>query len=145
MARSPLMFLSLFVFLLAASAQADDPPYATPLSPQATRKGGKLRKGVPDGSKNAKRRIDVRGQCTVLESPLNPITGPCVSVPLELKDRLGASLGVSRTNEKGEFDFAVASEGPYTLAPNSSFYVVVAPLNPIDRGQRVELRIRQKK
>lgn len=135
----------LITLLLSTVALADDPTATTPPAPQAsTRHGGKLRGKVPNGSKNAKLHNDVRGRCTVMESPLNPITGPCVSVPLELKDKAGTSLGVSRTNDKGEFDFEVESDGPYTLAPSSSYYVVVAPLTTVDRGQRVDLRIRQK-
>jgi len=136
------LFLVL-VLLCAVSALAEDPTASAPLAPKATRHGGKV-VGRVGHEKHLKVRNDISGRCIVMESPMNPISGPCVSVPLELKNAKGISMGISRTSAEGMFSFAVEDEGPYTLAPSSSFYVVVSPKTELEKGQRIDFRIRQK-
>jgi hypothetical protein len=138
------LILILILATYSEASFADDPTASPPPTPKATRHGGKLGGKIPNGEKRAKARHDVTGKCTVLETPLNPISGACVSVPLELKDAKGTSLGITRTNAQGEFDFAIEEEGPYKLAPSSSYYVVVSPLQWVVRGQRVDLKIKGK-
>jgi hypothetical protein len=145
------------LILVSLSAFADDSPLGTndtvvPLmppsaespavkTPHAGKHSGKL-----GGEKKAKASASnlLRGHCTLLESPMNPITGPCISVPLELKDEKGVSQGIARTSAQGEFEFDVEAEGPFTLAPSSSYYQLISPTESIHRGDRVNLKIREK-
>jgi hypothetical protein len=133
------------LLLLTGTALADESPSAdTTVTPRATRHGGKLGKRFSTEKGKPKTRAAVHGHCTLLESPLNPITGPCISVPLELKDEKGQSQGVSRTTVQGDFDFTVEGDGPYVLAPTSSHYVVVSPKEAVGKGKAVDLRIRER-
>ena len=144
MSRTPLFLVLLLATTTVDAQGAADPTATPPLTPMATRHGGKVGGKIRNGEKRAKNRNDVRGKCTMMETPLNPISGPCVSVPLELKDSNGSSLGVARTNAQGEFNFAVEDDGPYTLAPTTDYYVVVSPGGKVERGHPVNLRIKGK-
>ncbi len=153
------ILICLFLLSFSAEAYADGslpstndtvvplaPPSTEPPSTLAPKSNKQGKFGNLEGGKKKKEAVSefVRGHCTLLESPLNPITGPCISVPLELRDARGQSLGISRTSAQGDFEFAVEGNGPFTLAPSSSYYVLVAPMERIRRGDRVDLRIREK-
>jgi hypothetical protein len=137
--------LFLFIPLLARADENVTPPPVSSSQPKASRQGGKLGKRAGSEKKGAPRG-SVHGHCTLLESPMNPLTGPCISVPLELKDTNGVSLGISRTSVSGDFEFRVesASPGPFSLAPSSSHYLLISPITGVRRGEAIDLRIREK-
>ncbi|MGZ3653710.1 MAG: hypothetical protein ACXVCI_22275 [Bdellovibrionota bacterium] len=138
-------FLFLLLAFIAPLGHADDSNTdSTPVVPRATRHGGKLGKSFSTEKKTVKSNHTVRGHCTMLETPLNPITGPCVSVPLELKNDKGVSLGISRTSAQGDFVFEVEDNGPYHLTPSSTAYVLAAPIAEVKKGQTIDLKIKQK-
>jgi len=135
----------LFLLLLASPAHADDSNTdSTPVAPRAARHGGRLGKSISPEKKTVKASHTVRGHCTMLETPMNPITGPCVSVPLELKNDKGVSLGISRTSAQGDFTFEVEDNGPFHLNPSSSAYVLAGPIAEVKKGQVIDLKIKQK-
>ena len=148
--------LVLSALLFGAVAQADEPaPVTVPLAPsegepsprvvpRATSHGRRVGRSFGgDGKRHKPPAAFLRGHCTLLESPLNPISGPCISVPLELKNAAGVSLGIARTSVQGDFDFSVDEDGPFTIAPSSRRYLLVSPTGKLHRGERVPLEIRE--
>jgi hypothetical protein len=83
------------------------------------------------------------GDCSILSSPSNPITGACVEMVLVLKDADGKDVLKTRTDKDGKFQFTIASGYPFTIETGSKAFEVVDPKSKLYPG-KIQLQIRQK-
>ena len=139
-----LFFVFLFLFCFPDTSQADtDTANSGPAT--TTGRHAKMKTGSPKGEKkNSSHPSSIRGHCTLLASPMNPITGDCVSVPLVIQDNEGHEIAITRTDGKGSFSFELEQDVPYTIAPTSKMYKLVSPARPVHMGQSVDLKIQEK-
>jgi hypothetical protein len=112
--------------------------------PGASLKGRGKGHGGRHGKSEAGGDKRIKGHCEILPSPMNPLSGPCVSVLLVLKDAEGKEVGISRTDSQGKFEFLLDEDGSFTLGPSSGRYEVVSPKGPVKIGGGLDIKIREK-
>jgi len=109
---------------------------------------GRGRRGGGKNSNNSQPTSNpgsIKGTCTVVESPSNPIAGPCVTTMLILNDIDGNEVARDRTTAQGQFEFTADPGKAYKLAPGSKFYDLVAPKTTVHGGDsKVNLQLQQK-
>jgi len=80
----------------------------------------------------------------MLKSDNNPISGPCVNLVLVLLDEKGTEVLKSRTNPRGQIEFAAEKGKVYRIIPGSRFYEIKAPLDLIHGGDTVKIFLKLK-
>ena len=132
-------------FVLASSARADSGSATDMNTPTAEgrtgRRGGGKRVNPDKGGRSAG---TISGNCSTVESPMNPLAGACVNTLLALNDEKGAEVSKTRTNIKGDFEFAGEPSKAYHLVSGSQYYEVVSPTAFVHGGDHVTLKLRQK-
>jgi len=114
--------------------------------PQAIGGGGYrggLKQKISPGSSD-KEPAAIRGNCTVVASPSNPIQGACVSLLLVLTDADGNVIEKTRTTMQGQFDFITESSKTYRIIPGSKYYELATAPVLFHSGDRIGLRLKQK-
>lgn len=143
------MKVRIFVALLMASLiypgfpiRADDD---NSVQGEATGQGrsGKISRKFHKGDGSGKNAKMIRGHCTILEGPGNPITTPCSNTVLILNDEKGAELFRTRTTSKGDFEFSAEETGKYRIGSGSKFYDLVSPTRLLRGGESVEVNLRE--
>jgi hypothetical protein len=116
-------------------------------SSETTTTIGRGRRGGGKNSNNSQPTSNpgsIKGTCTVVESPSNPIAGPCVTTMLILNDIDGNEVARDRTTAQGQFEFTADPGKAYKIAPGSKFYDLVAPKTAVHGGDKVNLQLQQK-
>jgi hypothetical protein len=85
---------------------------------------------------------EVRGICEVVITPTHPITEACVSTLLILKDPHGKEVARTRTDGKGNFDFAADPAKKFKIVPAAAAYDLVAPQHLVSSGSTVHLKLK---
>jgi hypothetical protein len=98
---------------------------------------------APDASPT-KKQNKILGQCTVIAGNGNMIGGPCANLVLTLSGGSDSEVLYTRTSTDGAFEFSVSGDGKYKVGVNSRFYEVVSPVENIQGGQNIILKLRQK-
>lgn len=130
-----LLFLAIASLASLVHADGDSTP------PTGRRRGGGKRNSIGPSSKNPGA---IRGTCSIVESPTNPLPGPCVNVLLILNDPKGNEVVKDRTTPQGGFDFSAEPGKAYNIISGSKFYEVVTPKDVVHGGEKVNLVLRQK-
>ncbi len=86
----------------------------------------------------------IKGYCTIVASPSNPIAGSCVSIMLILKEADGTEAEKNRTSPQGQFSFLGQAGKTYTIESGSKFYESVKAKNLIYPGDTVNVFLKQK-
>src|ERR1035437_10052336 len=119
-------FVGLLLLLFPILTNADTDTANSSPSMGMGRKHGKMGKGSKGAKKNDNILGAIRGHCTLVASPMNPLPGPCISVPLALRNANSSELvGTERTDGKGDFQFILGQDGPFSIVPTSGFYVLI--------------------
>jgi len=137
------VFLVLAALAISAVAHADSDSAngsSAPVTGRGKRGGGKK----PNPNPSAGNPDSVRGTCTVIESPSNPIAGPCVTTMLVLNDIDGNEIAKDRTTAQGQFEFTAERGKAYKIAPGSKYYNLVSPTTAIHGGDKINLQLQQK-
>jgi hypothetical protein len=137
------LILLLFTIVPLVHADSDTSSEATGSAPTIgrRRRGGKNSNATPSANSNPGA---IKGTCTVVESPSNPIAGPCVTTMLILNDIDGNEVARDRTTAQGQFEFSADQGKAYKLAPGSKFYDLIAPKTTVHGGDKVNLQLQQK-
>jgi hypothetical protein len=125
------------------NSENENPVQLQKKKPKKTRGGGPSRKNADS----------IKGHCTLVASPSNPIQGPCISTLLILRDAQGTEISTARTSSNGMFEFLVdqdqedgrpTANAKYKVFAGSESYEVVAPAETVRAGRSIEVQLRMK-
>jgi hypothetical protein len=90
------------------------------------------------------RSKEVWGSCEIVRSgdQAHAISDACVETQLILKDALGKELARTRTDAKGQFDFAADPGKRFKIQPASPSYDLLAPTKLVYSGTEVHVKLR---
>ena len=139
--NTKLSFLLITLFF-SQFAHADPDASSTPSTPgKASHHMPRVKVSAPDNNKGP---IEIKGTCSILQSPSNPLAGPCVNLVIVLNHEDGTEFVKNRTTSQGTFSFEAESGQQYQLALGSKLYDIVSPKGLIQAGQKIDLRLQQK-